>query len=74
MGKVGLGTASSSLYSSDSILIFGQLKLDVLASSFVNQCHHYYTLENLLPLEAMRVTAFNHSWKYQVSYVFTPPA
>ena len=51
----------------------GQLGVDLLASTHTNQCQHYYTLENLLPLEALEFNAFNHPLTYQVSYVFPHP-
>ena len=47
--------------------------MDLLASWHTNQCQHYYTLEDPLPLEALGLNAFNHPWKYQVIYVFPPP-
>ena len=46
----------------------------MFAFSFKNQCQHYYTLENPLPLGPLGLNAFNHPWTYQVIYVFPPPA
>ena len=37
-----------------------------------NQCQHYYTLENTLPLAALGLNAFTHSRTYQASHVFPP--
>ena len=48
--------------------------MHLLASSCSTQCKYYYTLESPLPLEALGLNAFNHSWMFQVSYVFPPPA
>ena len=52
----------------------GLLEVDLVASSHITQCQHYYTLESLLPLGALGLNAFNHSWMFQLSYVFPPPA
>ena len=40
--------------------LWGQLATDLLAFSYTNQCQHYYTLENPLPLGAMALSASNH--------------
>ena len=48
--------------------------MDLLAYSHTDQCHHYYTLENLVPSRALRLSAYNQDWKYQVSYLFPPSA
>ena len=53
---------------------WGQMEGDLLASSHTNQCQYYYTLENPLPFGGLGLNAFNHSWTYQVSYVFHPMA
>ena len=45
-----------------------------MASSHTTHCQHYYTLETPLPLGALGLNAFNHPWKYQVSYVYPTPA
>ena len=50
--------------------LLGQLEVYLFASSHTNQCQYYYTLENTLPLEAVRLNAFNHPWTYQVNYIF----
>ena len=34
-------------------------EVDLLASSFTTQCQQYYTLENLIPLGALELNAFN---------------
>ena len=47
--------------------------MDLLAPSCTTKCLHYYTLETLLPLEAIGLNAFIHPWMFQVSYVFLPP-
>ena len=48
--------------------------MDLLTSSCSTQCHHYFTLETLLPLGALGLNAFSHPWKFQVRYVFRPLA
>ena len=48
----------------------GLPEMDLLALSCSMQCWQYYTLENPLPLWALRLNAFNHPWMYQVCYVF----
>ena len=53
---------------------WGQLKVDVLVSSHINQCKLYHTLENPVPLVALGLNAFNYYWTFQVSSVFPPPA
>ena len=53
--------------------LWGQLEVDLVASSHTSQCQHYYTLEHPLPLGGLRLNAFNHPWTYQLSYVFPPP-
>ena len=53
---------------------WGQLKEDLLASSFTSQCQHYYTLENALLLGSMGLSTFNHPWTHWMSYVFHPLA
>ena len=50
-----------------------KLGMDLLASSHTNQCQHFYTLENLLPLVALGLNAFSHPWMCQVSYIFFHP-
>ena len=45
-----------------------------MASPHTNHCQHYDTLEKPLPLVALGLNSFNHSWTYQVSYVFPPTA
>ena len=49
-------------------------EVDLLASSCSTQCQHYFTLETPLPLGTLVLNAFSHLWKFQVSYVFPPPA
>ena len=46
------------------------MEVALLAFSSTSQCKHYYTLENPLLLGALGLTAFNHPWIYQVSYIF----
>ena len=46
--------------------------MDLLGSSYTNECLCYNTLKSPLPLEALGLNAFNHPWAYQVSYLFTP--
>ena len=53
--------------------LWGQPEVDLLVSSHTNQCQCYYTLPSPLPLGALRLNAFKHSWTYLVSYVFPPP-
>ena len=46
--------ASPSCYSLSHILIFwGQLKIDLFASTFTSHCQHYCILDNPLPLGAL---------------------
>ena len=45
-----------------------------MTCSHANQCEHYNTLENQLPLGALGLNAFNHPQTFQVSYVFPPLA
>ena len=52
----------------------GELKVDMLASLCTNQCHHNYTLENTLLLEALVLNTFNHPCTNEVSCVFPPPS
>ena len=40
--------------------LWGQLGVDLLASSHTNQCQHYYTLENPLSLGVLGLSTFNH--------------
>ena len=54
--------------------LLGLPAVALLASSHSTQCHHYFTLETPLPLGALGLNAFSHPWKFQVSYVFPPPA
>ena len=54
--------------------LLGLPEVDLLASSHSTQCQHYYTLESPLPLGALGLNAFSHSWTFQVSYLFPPPA
>ena len=54
--------------------LWGLPEVDLLASSRSIQCQHYFTLETPLPLGALGLNAFSHPWKFQVSYVFPPPA
>ena len=54
--------------------LWGQPEVDLLTSSYTNQHQHYYTLENPLPLAALRFNTFRHPWTYQESYVFPPSA
>ena len=50
--------------------VWGQEVVDLLVSSHTNQCQHYYTWQNSLPLGALRLNTFNHPWTYQVTHVF----
>ena len=52
----------------------GLPEVDLLAFSHNTQCQYYYILETPLPLGALGLNAFHYPWKYQVSYVFPPPA
>ena len=54
--------------------LWGLPVVDLLASCCSTQCQHYFTLETPLPLGALGLNAFSHPWKFQVSYVFPPPA
>ena len=54
--------------------LWGLPEVDLLESSHSTQCQHYFTLETPLPLGALGLNAFSHPWKFQVSYVFPPPA
>ena len=54
--------------------LWGLPEVDLLPSSCSTQCQHYYTLESPLPLGALESNAFNHSWTFQVSYMFPPAA
>ena len=54
----------------EAFKLWGQPEVDLLASSCTNQCQHYYTFENPLPLVAFGFNTFNHPWTYQVSYLF----
>ena len=54
--------------------LWGLPEVDLLASSCSTQWQHYFTFETLLPLGALGLNAFSHPWKFQVSYVFPPPA
>ena len=49
-----------------------QLGVALLASLNTNHCQQYYTSEIQLPLAAWGLDAFNHPWKYQVSYLLSP--
>ena len=50
-----------------------QLELDLLTSPFTDQCQHYYTLGNPLPLgAALGFNTFNHPWIYQVCCTLPP--
>ena len=53
--------------------LWGQLEMDLFASSCTNYCQHYYILMNLLPLGILG-DAINHPWKYHISFVFLPLA
>ena len=48
--------------------------VDLFASLCTNQCQLYYTLEKPLPLGSLGLNAFNHPWKFQMSYIFPLPA
>ena len=54
--------------------LWGLPDVDLLASSHSAQCQQYFTLETPLPLGALGLNAFSHPWKFQVSYMFPPPA
>ena len=41
--------------------LWSQLKVDLLATSHTNQCQHYYTLENPIPLGALGLNAWTFS-------------
>ena len=49
---------------------WGPPEVDLLASSYTNQCQHYYTLENPSPTVALGLYTFNQPWKFQVNCVF----
>ena len=53
--------------------LWDQAEVDLLVSSQTNQFQHHSTLENPLPLDTLELNTFNHSWTYQVSYIFTSP-
>ena len=53
-----------SLQSSDSVSTQRSTRGGLLTSSHTNQCQHYYTLKNLLPLGVLGLNAFNHPWTY----------
>ena len=57
-----------------AFLLWGLPEVDLLAFSHSTQCQHYFTLETPLLLGALGLNAFSHPWKFQVSYVFHPPA
>ena len=42
--------------------LWGLPEVDLLASSHSTQCQHYFTLETPLPLGALGLNAFSHSW------------
>ena len=46
--------------------------MDLLASSYTNQCQCFYTLKCLLLLGASRLNSFNHLLAYLVSFMFPP--
>ena len=54
--------------------LWGLPEVDLLSSSHSTQCQHYFTFETPLPLGPLGLNAFSHPWKFQVSYVFLPPA
>ena len=53
---------------------WGLPEMDLLASSHSTQCQHYYTMESPIPVGARGLNTFNHSWMFEVSCVFPPPA
>ena len=53
--------------------LWGLQEVDLLASSCTTQCQHYYTLGTLIPLEDLELSAFNHPWMFQISFMFPPP-
>ena len=54
--------------------LWGIPEVNLLASSSSTQCQHYFTLETPLPVGALGLNAFSHTWNFQVSYVFPPLA
>ena len=52
--------------------LWGQVEMDLLASSYTNHCQHYYTLEKPFPPSVLGMNAFNHPWTYQVICIFPP--
>ena len=57
-----------------AFFLWGLPQVDLLASSYSTQCHHYSTLETPLSLGVLGLNAFSHTWTFQVCYVFPPPA
>ena len=53
---------------------FGVSQRWILASSCINQCQHYYTVERLLPPRDLGLNVLSHLWKFQVSYLILLPA
>ena len=53
--------------------LWDQLQMDLFACLCVSQYHHYYTLDNPLPLGSLDDECFNHAWIYKVSFGFPLP-
>ena len=53
-------------------VLLGQMEKDLLVSWCTYQCQCYYTLENSLSVGSLGLNNLNHSWTYQVRYVFPP--
>ena len=51
---------------------WGELEVNLLASSHTKQCQYYISLENPLPLGVLGLNASNHPGTYQVNYMFSP--
>ena len=66
--------ASSPLHSSSSISPLGSTR-GIIVGIPIKQSMSalFYTMGNPLPPENLGLDAFNHLWKFRVSYVFVPP-
>ena len=73
-GSVASGVALLPQMTQAAFQLWDLPEVDLLASSCTTQYQHYYTFETPLPLGALGLNAFNHPWKFQVSYVFPPLA
>ena len=50
--------------------LWDRLWEDLLASSYTNQCQHYYILENPLPVGALGLNTFNHPQTFRLVKCF----